>query len=130
MLHVPTHLHTSATIHLLLVTLPVICAVAACRRPDAPAGGGKGWELSWTLTTPLVPKDERDAPIELGELLGAGSFGESEGQQLACRTACASVVLQRCFGWCLTKLPSVCVAAAVLGCKRRSWHCRRWIETL
>lgn len=49
---------------------------AACRRPDAPAGGGKGWELSWTLTTPLVPPDERDAPIELGELLGAGSFGE------------------------------------------------------
>ncbi|WIA34798.1 hypothetical protein OEZ86_013101 [Tetradesmus obliquus] len=45
------------------------------RGPDAPAGGGKGWDLSWTLTTPLVPKDERDAPIELGELLGAGSFG-------------------------------------------------------
>uniref|UniRef100_A0A383W352 Protein kinase domain-containing protein n=1 Tax=Tetradesmus obliquus TaxID=3088 RepID=A0A383W352_TETOB len=42
---------------------------------EAPEGKDEGWDLSWTLTTPLVPKDERDAPIELGELLGAGSFG-------------------------------------------------------
>jgi hypothetical protein len=51
-------------------------AMLRCRKPDAPAGGGKGWELSWTMTTPMVPKDECDAPIELGELLGSGSFGK------------------------------------------------------
>jgi hypothetical protein len=46
--------------------------------PHGPEGEGKGWELSWTLTTPLVPEDQRDAPIELGELLGAGSFGKQQ----------------------------------------------------
>jgi hypothetical protein len=37
------------------------------------------------MTTPMVPKDERDAPIELGELLGSGSFGEWQ-QLVACLT--------------------------------------------
>lgn len=52
----------------------------ACRNKalEAPEGKDEGWDLSWMLTTPLVPKDERDAPIELGELLGAGSFGERQ----------------------------------------------------
>jgi hypothetical protein len=67
------------------------CHVAIlCRKPDAPAGDGKGWELSWTLTTPMVPQDERDAPIELGELLGSGSFGE--WQHVACKL-CVSLTM-------------------------------------
>jgi hypothetical protein len=46
------------------------------KNSTGPEGMGKGWEQSWTLTTPLVPREQRDAPIELGELLGSGSFDE------------------------------------------------------
>jgi hypothetical protein len=61
----------------------------ACRynKPQGPEGEGKGWERSWTLTTPLVPEDQRSAPIELGELLGSGSFGECQ-QHVACMLCC------------------------------------------
>eukprot|EP00775_Hariotina_reticulata_P003757 gene3757-4016_t len=38
-----------------------------------PRGHWKGWQLYGTSTTPLI--NATDSPIEIGELLGAGSFG-------------------------------------------------------
>ncbi|WIA34800.1 hypothetical protein OEZ86_013102 [Tetradesmus obliquus] len=59
---------------------------------DAPEGKDEGWDLSWMLTTPLVPKDERDAPIELGELLGAGSFGRVSKGRWAGRDVAVKII--------------------------------------